>query len=170
MKIMTKQIQKTIGATRQKAVLAIFILFISISSNAQDHDWMPTEQKEINLTEKFKQIEVKGNITVVLTNETVTRLTLQGNARDLSKVNASVKDEKLVIDAEKKRGYSKLIVYVPASNASSLVINGDTNVYSSGAIKIDDLAITLNGVSSVSLRYQGKVKVTPGVEYYLTAE
>jgi hypothetical protein len=169
MKIMKKQIQKTIGTMRQKAVLAVFILFISISSNAQFHR-MSTNLREINLTETFKQIEVKGNVTVVLTNESVNRLTLEGNARDLSKVNASVKDQKLVINAENRRGYSRLIVYVPATNASELVINGDTDVLTSGAIKINDLAITLNGVSSVSLKYEGKVKVMPGEEYYLIAE
>ena len=78
---------------------------------------------------------------------------------DLERVQASVKNERLVIKAEMKKRKSKLTVYIPIGNIASLIINGDTEVYSSGTIKTIDLEILLNGTSLGSVKYLGGLKV-----------
>jgi hypothetical protein len=131
-------------------------------------DRMPlTDVKEIKLSEIFQEIEIRGDITLILTNEPASKLLAKGNAKDLSRIKTTIKNGKLIIDAREKVTFSKLILYIPIVDADLLVTNGETEIFSLGTIKSKDLKIILNGDSRVSVNYEGKLKILPGKGYEL---
>lgn len=143
--------------------VAIIFLFASSGAVAQAFSYSPfIDQKEVNLSDEYKQVETRGEITVVLVNEPSGRLLLTGNQKDLDCLKTSVINKQLVVDAEKKKSFAPLTLYLPVTGITSLVINGDAEIYSLGKIKADDLKITLNGVSQLAVTYEGKVNVIPG--------
>ncbi|HEX5654765.1 MAG TPA: DUF2807 domain-containing protein [Chitinophagaceae bacterium] len=145
------------------AYLALIILFTSSDSVAQAFSYVPfIDQKEVNLSGEYRQVETRGEITVVLVNEPAGRLLLTGNQKDLDCLKTSVNNQELIVDAEKKKSFTPLTLYLPVAGITSLVINGDAEIYSLGTIKADDLKITLNGVSQLAVTYEGRVKVFPG--------
>jgi hypothetical protein len=123
--------------------------------------------KEINLPEVFQEIEVRGDITLILTNEPVSKLLIKGNPKDLNRIKTTLINRKLLIDAQKRSSFSKLTVYIPVINADLLVTNGETEIFSLGTLKSKDLKIILNGHSRISVNYEGKLKILPGVGYAL---
>ena len=126
-----------------------------------------TDVKEINLSEIFQEIEIRGDITLILTNEPANKLLAKGNPKDLRRIKTTIKDRKLIVDARGKITFSKLIIYIPVINAALLVTNGETEIFSLGTIKSKELKIILNGDSRVSLNYEGKLKILPGKGYEL---
>ena len=134
----------------------------SSASLIKNYSPKPNEQKEVNLMGSFHQVEVRGNVIVVLTNGPADKLWLNGNMDDLDRVQTSVKNERLVINADMKRRKSKLTLSIPVATVTSLIIDGDTEVYSSGTIKTNDLEIVLDGTSLVSVKYLGRLKVFAG--------
>jgi len=139
----------------------------SSSSLIKNYSPKPNDHKEVNIIESFNQVEVRGDAMVILTNGPAGKLWLYGNMNDLDCVQTSVKNEQLIINAEKKRRKSKFTIYIPIANIASLIINGDTEVFSSGTIKTNDLEILLKGTSLVSVKYLGRLKVFAGGEYEL---
>ena len=134
----------------------------SSASLIKNYSPKPNGHKEVNIMGWFHEVEVRGDVTVILTNGPAGKLWLNGNMDDLERVQTSVKNERLSINADMKRRKSKLTVYIPIATIASLVINGDTEVYSSGTIKTNDLEILLNGTSLVSVKYLGRLKVFAG--------
>jgi hypothetical protein len=131
-------------------------------------DRMPVKGvKEIDLPGVFQEIEIRGNITVILTNEPDSKLLARGNPKDLSRIKTTLKDQKLLIDAQKKISFSKLTIYVPVTNADLLVTKGQTEIFSLGTITARDLKIILNGDSKISVDYKGNLKILPGLGYAL---
>jgi|KBSSwiStaDraftv2_1062776.scaffolds.fasta_scaffold137548_2 hypothetical protein len=126
-----------------------------------------TGVKEINLPEIFQEVEIRGDITVVLTNEPASKLLAKGNPKDLSRIKTTLKNRKLLIDAQKRSSFSKLTIYIPVRNADLLVTNGVTEIFSLGTIMSKDLKIILNGDSRVSVNYEGKLNILPGAGYAL---
>lgn len=120
------------------------------------------ENKEISIMESFGHVEVRGGVTVILTNGPSDRLWLKGSMHDMDIVQTTVKNKRLVINAEKKKGKSKLMVYIPVAGVSSLIIYGDAEIFSSNTILSRNLEITLNGNSLVSVKYLGSIKVLAG--------
>jgi hypothetical protein len=160
-------------------------LYLNISTTAQTTSNKPTTfseynpsgirmpltgVKEINLSEVFQEIEVRGNITVILTNEPTSKLLAKGNPKDLNHIKTTLKNRKLLIDAQGKISSSKLTIYIPVINAALLVTNGKTEIFSLGTIKPKDLKIILNGDSRISVNYEGKLKILPGEGYDLVNE
>jgi hypothetical protein len=121
--------------------------------------------KEINHSQAFENVEVRGDIIVFLTNEKTDDIVLQGESRDITAVTMTETDNKLEINATKAK--SKPIVYLPAAKIHALKITGDAKVFSSGDVLVDDLAITLKGNSIVRVYHYGKLTVTPAQGYEL---
>ena len=134
----------------------------SSASLIKNYSPKPNDHKEVNIMGWFHEVEVRGDVTVILTNGPAGKLWLNGNMDDLERVQTSVKNDQLRINAEMKRRKSKLTVYIPIASIASLIINGDTEVYSAGTIKTHDLEILLNGTSLVSVKYLGGLKVFAG--------
>jgi hypothetical protein len=134
----------------------------SSSSLIRNFSPKPNDYKEVNIMESFHQVEVRGDVMVILTNGPADKLWLNGNMADLDRVQTSVKNERLIVNADMKRRKSKVTLSIPVATVASLIINGDIEVYSSGTIKTNDLEILLNGTSLVSVKYLGGLKVLAG--------
>jgi len=144
-------------------------LVIFMTSHAQ---FFPAGQsaivhQEINNRQGFDNVEIAGEVTVVLTNSQSRNIILQGNSKDVNIVKTTEKDRTLEINAEKKKTASKLIVYLPVADMHSLRVTGNAQIFSSGNIKIDDLEIILNGDAMVKVYCYGNLKVRPAEGYEL---
>lgn len=117
---------------------------------------------EINISQKFQEVEVRGNVTIILVNRYADKIWIKGNLIDLTYIETIVNKEKLVINAKRCKSSSGLTIYLPVTSIHSLVINDDAEIFSRGMITINDLQIILNGTSLVSLRYHGTLNIMPG--------
>ena len=149
----------------RKIFLALTVLVTTMTTSAQQFFEDPVAKiKKIDLTESFNKIEVWGSPVIVLTNDLTNSIVLRGDAGDLNEATARVKKGKLIINA---RNYSssKFVLYIPAGTINSLVTSGNTEILSSGVVKVSDLEILLQGSTHVSIRHEGKLKITPGTGY-----
>lgn len=152
-----------------KLFLALMALAITMTTSAQQFFEDPVAKiKKIDLTEPFNRIEVRGNAVIVLTNNLTNSVVLRGDANDVEEATARVKKGKLMINASRSYSATKFIVYLPADNINSLATSGITEILSSGIIKVSDLEILLYGSSRVSIKHEGKLKITPGTGYEIT--
>jgi len=152
-----------------KFLLVLIALAMTATTSAQQFFEDPLSKiKKIDIAETFNKIEVQGNVVIVLTNNLTNSVVLRGDADDLEQATARVKKEKLVINATKNYSGSKFIIHLPANNINSLVTSGNTQILSSGTIKVGDLEILLSGSSRVSIRHEGNLRITPGAGYEIT--
>ena len=153
----------------KKLLVAVIALVITATTSAQQFFEDPLfKVKKIDIAETFNKIEVRGNVVIVLTNNLTNSVVLRGDADDLEQATARVKKGKLVVNAAKNYSGSKFIIYLPAGSINSLVTFGNTQILSSGTIKVSDLEILLSGSSRVSIRHEGNLRITPGMGYEIT--
>ncbi|HEU5168688.1 MAG TPA: DUF2807 domain-containing protein [Chitinophagaceae bacterium] len=152
-----------------KILLVLIALAITATTSAQQFFEDPvTQTRKIDIAETFNKIEVQGNAVIVLTNNLTNSVVLRGDADDVELATARVKKGKLVINATKNFSGSKFIIYLPADNINSLVTSGNTQILSSGTIKVSDLEILLSGSSRVSIRHEGNLRITPATGYEIS--
>ncbi|HET6766824.1 MAG TPA: DUF2807 domain-containing protein [Chitinophagaceae bacterium] len=152
----------------QRVLLPIIVFTISLVTEAQPYfQNTVTRSREIQLTQPFDEVEVVGDVTIILTNNFEGRVLFLGDINDLQLAKATIKNKKLIIDAGRKKSGSKLTIYLPASGLDLLTTSGKTEILSSGTIKTSHLELLLNGSSLVSVHYDGKLTVTPGTGYEL---
>jgi len=152
-----------------KFLLVLIALAITATTSAQQLFEDPLIQvKKIDIAETFNKIEVRGNAVIVLTNNLTNSVVLRGDAADLEEATARVKKGKLIINAGRSYYDTKFIIYLPAGNIHSLATSGNTEILSSGTIKVSDLEILLSGSSHVSIRHEGNLRITPGTGYEIT--
>jgi hypothetical protein len=152
----------------RRFLLPIAILFIAATSSAQLPSLSPMmERKEVNVTGTCRQVNVYGDVRVVLTNDAPGTLLLEGNGKDIDCVKTIANKHELFINAGRKKSFSQLVIYLPAAGISSLVINGNAEIVSSTMIKAPELEITLCGNALVAVKYEGKIKVKAADGYEL---
>jgi len=151
-----------------KLLLVIIALAAAATTSAQQFFEDPLiKTKKIDIAETFNKIEVRGNAVIVLTNDLTNSVVLRGDVNALEEATASVKKGKLIISA---RNYysNKFIIYLPAGSIHSLATSGNTEILSTGTIKVSDLEILLSGSSHVSIRHEGNLRITPDTGYEIT--
>ncbi len=119
--------------------------------------------KEINLAKTFQEIEILGDVNLILTNGPSGKIMLKGDQFDLDHTKVKIESGKLIIRRADKTK-SKLQISMSVANLSRLVIEGDAEVFSSGTIHTKGLQIILDGTSMVSVRCNGKLDVFAGTE------
>jgi hypothetical protein len=156
-------------SNRKKLLVAVIALVITATTSAQQFFEDPLIKiKKIDIAETFNKIEVRGNAVIVLTNDLTNSVVLRGDVGDLEEATARVKKGKLVINATKSYSGSKFIIYLPAANIHSLATSGNTEILSTGTVKVSDLEILLSGSSRVSIRHDGNLRITPATGYEIT--
>jgi hypothetical protein len=152
----------------KKLLLPLLASTISLAASAQPYFQQPLiESREVELAQQFNEVEVIGDVTIILTNNLEGKISFQGDAGEIRQAKATVKNKKLVIDVNRKRSIKKFVVYLPASKINLLTTTGKTEIRSSGTINTSNLEIYLNGSAFVSVRYIGKLQVVPGTGYEL---
>lgn len=152
----------------KRILLPIIVFTTSLMASAQADFQTPLIQsREIELVKKYDQVEVIGDVTIILTDNLEGKTIFRGNPKEVQAAKVTIKNGKLVIDADRKRSVSKFTVYLPASPMRLLIASGKSEILSSGTIKTRDLEIFLNGSSYVSVRYDGKLNIVPGAGFEL---
>jgi len=153
----------------KKLWVAVIALVIAATTSAQQFYEDPLIKiKKIDIAETFNKIEVRGNAVIVLTNDLTNSVVLRGDVADLEEATARVKKGKLIINASRSYYGTKFIIYLPAGNIHSLATSGNTEILSTGTIKVSDLEILLSGSSHVSIRHEGNLRITPATGYEIT--
>src|SRR5258705_1447329 len=156
-------------SNQKKLLAAVIALVITATTSAQQFFEDPLiKVKKIDVAEAFNKIEVRGNAVIVLTNNLTNSVVLRGDVGDLEEATARVKKGKLIINACRSYSGTKFIIYLPAGNIHSLATSGNTEILSSGTIKVSDLEILLSGSSHVSIRHEGNLRITPATGYEIT--
>jgi len=156
-------------SNQKKLLVAVIALVITATTSAQQFFEDPVSKvKKIDIAEAFNKIEVRGNAIIVLTNDLTNSVVLRGDVNDLEEATARVKKGKLVINANKNYYGTKFIIYLPAGSIHSLATSGNTEILSTGTIKVSDLEILLSGSSHVSIRHEGNLRITPDTGYEIT--
>jgi hypothetical protein len=152
----------------QRVLLPIIVFTTSLVTASQPYfSNTVAGSREIQLNKPFDEVEVVGDVTIILTNSFEGRVLFFGDINDLQLAKATIKNQKLIIDANRKNTRNKFTVYLPATGIDLLTTAGKTEILSSGTIKTRNLEILLNGSSLVSVNYDGKLTVTPGTGYEL---
>jgi hypothetical protein len=153
----------------QKLLAVVFVLPVLMTAKAGTGPGtvQVVDYKEISNGQTVERIEVRGDVSIVLTNALGTNIMLEGNDKDLGTVKTTVKNGTLEINAEKKKTFSKLTVYLTVNDIHSLIVTGNAQISSSG-ISVDNLDIILNGDSFVQVQHQGKLRIIPGAGYEMT--
>jgi hypothetical protein len=162
-------IQNMIFSNFRKLLMPALGLVIFMTSHAQFDpvgQLTPTSREIIN-SHVFENIEIKGDVTVILTNEQTRNIMVRGIDKDISLVTTTGNEKTLEINAEKKRTSSNLVIFLPVADMHSLKVIGDAKIFSSGNIAVDNLEIILNGNSMVRVYCYGSLKVTPAEGYEL---
>ena len=158
-------------SNQKKLLVAVIALVITATTSAQQFFEDPLIKiKKIDIAETFNKIEVRGNAVIVLTNNLTNSVVLRGDVGDLEEATARVKKGKLIINANANKSYygTKFVIYLPAGSIHSLATSGNTEILSSGTIKVSDLEILLSGSSHVSIQHEGKLRITPATGYEIT--
>ncbi|HEX7844294.1 MAG TPA: DUF2807 domain-containing protein [Chitinophagaceae bacterium] len=152
----------------KKLLLPLFALLLGSSARSQAFpEKTGIGSKSITIAEPFKEIEVVGNATIILTNSPADQVIFSGDAKALEVTKAGVRKGRLLINVDRKKSREKITVYVPANKIHSLIASGNSKILSSGMIRVSDLEILLRGYSNVAVRYDGKLKITPATGYEL---
>ena len=146
--------------------LPVVVFAMSLTAFAQPYSQPPLiESREVELLKAYNEVEVIGDVTIILTNNLEGKILFRGDPKEVEAAKATIKNRKLIIDADRKRSFNKFIVYLPVSTMKLLITSGKTEILSSGTIKAPDLEIFLNGSSFVSVRYDGKLNIVPGAGF-----
>jgi len=152
----------------QKLLVAAFVLIMFVTTKAGTGPGavQVVDYKEISNGQAVERIQVRGDISIVLTNALGTNIMLEGNTKDLALVKTTVKNGTLEINAEKKKTCSKLTVYLTVNDIHSLIVTGNAQI-SSSDVSVDNLDIILNGNSFVDVHHEGRLRIMAGAGYEL---
>ena len=150
----------------KRFLLPVVVFTMSLAASAQTYSQTPLiESREVELFKAYNEVEVIGDVTIVLTNNLEGKVLFRGDPKEVEAAKVTIKNRKLIIDADRKRSFNKFTVYLPVSAMKLLITSGKTEILSSGTIKTPDLEIFLNGSAFVSVRYDGKLNIVPGAGF-----
>jgi hypothetical protein len=130
----------------------------------------PVIQKEMKFETSFQSVRIDGDISIVLTNDPAGTLRAEGSEPTLNNIRYKVKNSELTIDAHRKNHLDKLTIYLSVATLKSMLVNGDANIFSTDIIKLENLQIWLNGITTVKVTTTGKVNVDASDAYELVWE
>src|SRR5215467_12290446 len=110
MKPISQTTHKMIRRGLQKLLVVAFVLVVFITTKAGTGPGVVqvVDFKELSNGQAVERIEVRGDVSIVLTNVLSTSIMLEGNDKDIAVVKTTVKNGTLEINAEKKKTLSKL--------------------------------------------------------------
>ena len=108
-------------------------------------------KEEIRTVNPFQQIEISGNIELILTQDSVRKVLISAPELLLPYIKTEIKGSKLDVYCEKGFMNSKIKLYVSTDSIFSLVANGASSIKSTSAINSSTFSLELNGASKASL-------------------
>jgi len=165
------KIQKLLQIIKRPIIIKLLfpatMLLFSFTPKDNKKSNVPVIKKEVIIERPFQSINISGDISLILTNKPAGTVTIEGDENDVNSIRYRNKNNELIIDASRKKGFDQLTIYLSAATLKSMLVNGNGHIYSTGIIKTDDLHIWLNGDISVEINALGKVSVDAYYDYDL---
>ena len=71
-------------------------------------------RKQLKVDSSFRGIRIDGDISVILTNDPAGTIVIEGRANEMKKIKAGFEKNIFIVDAERKRLFAKLTLYLSA--------------------------------------------------------
>lgn len=150
-------------------LLSVFSFILSLSSFAnKSTDKSPVFRKTIMLGGICQQMEIWGNIEIILSPELSDRIIVEGSAEDINTIKVNLKKGDLAVHAKWMKQIGKTKIFVPAAMLRFMQVDGNSEISSAGFLNVPRLKVVLNGETSVKIQSAGEVNVETGDGYYLT--
>lgn len=150
----------------KKSILSFFILTLLSAPALVSASVTPPERK-VPVTKQFRSLNVSDNITILLTTEPATEITVQGTGAELQRARVVIKNNCLYVWMNGSVDGRNVTVRVPASQLEQIQVEGDSQVRATAILLNPKLEVTVNGACRLSLRSRGiiEVKETPDYEF-----
>ena len=152
-------------------IFLFFSMIISLTTLAKKiGDNNPVYSKTIVLGEIFQQLEVWGNIEIVLTPDLSDSIVVEGSTVDINLVGIKLKKGTLSVRGKWISPTSATKLIIPAAMLNSIRVYGNAVISSAGELAMPELKVFLDGEARVKIRSRGHVNVEASEGYFLTKE
>lgn len=134
----------------------ICLLVSSLSFSAFAQKPVQQSSKTIHFKEIFTNVTIDDDMTIVLTEGSSDKVTVEGDAKAL---NATVADGRLYLSAKNPRLADGIKVYVPAGFVSKVYMNGNGSLSSASVLANQKIKIYLASEAKIHVRSTGNVTV-----------
>lgn len=104
---------------------------------------------------------VSENLTVVFSNMPGSDVFVQGQEGLINAVNFNVTHGTLFITAKRNAAFYEGVIYLPVKNLAEINVKANSNIYSEGVMRCDNLAVYIGEGSHAELKTQGKLEIRP---------
>jgi hypothetical protein len=141
--------------------LALPLLFGACNSKCvEDLGIRTTRDITVN---PFDEIKVSGPIKLIMRQDSSFKVNVQADSNIIGKVKADVSGHELTLklDAKDYCGKDSIMVSAGIGDLKKLTADGAARIYTSSAINVNDLELTLSGATKVSMDVNaGKLTAT----------
>ena len=142
-------------------VLMISVVYASFSAGLEKNP-LSNDPKEAAIT----SLVINADVNIVLFNDGDKPVRMIGDAVFMEQVSCRQTGSTLVVTAMKNKNWkTKGVIYVPAGSLTSIRVNNDAYVKSSGTLIIPKLDIEINGSCKVSVFTWGEVNLIKNDSY-----
>jgi len=146
--------------------LMMAVVYSSFSAGLEKNPLSKTP-KEVAIT----SLVINADVNIVLFNDGNKPVRMVGDAVFMEQVSFKQTGNTLVVNAIKNKNWkNKGVIYIPAGSLTSIQINNDAFVKSSGTLIIPMLDIEINGSCKVSVFTRGEVKLIQNDSYEIEYE
>jgi len=148
-----------------------FSMIVSLTALAKKiGDKNPVYSKTIVVGDIFQQLEVWGNIEIVLTPDLSDSIIVEGSTVDINLVGIKLKKGTLSVRGKWISPTSTTKLIIPAAMLNTIKVYGNAVISSAGELAMPELRVYLDGEARVKIRSRGHVNVEASDGYYLTKE
>jgi Putative auto-transporter adhesin, head GIN domain len=153
---------------RVAALFTFFLIIANRSTYAGEKGINdPLLRRTLILNQPCLQIEVWGNVEIILSPAHSDRIVIQGTVKDVNGIDTKLKKGKLSVNAGKLQDNSTTTIILPAALLNFIRVNGNGGISSAGNLNRPHLKVELNGEVKVQIQSLGKISVVTPEEYNL---
>jgi Putative auto-transporter adhesin, head GIN domain len=142
-------------------VLMMSVMYSSFSAGFEKKP-LPDGSKDPAIT----SLVVNADVNIVLFNDGDNRVRMTGDAVFMEQISCRQTGGRLVVNATKNKNWkNKGVIYIPANSLTSIQVNTDAYVKSSGALAIPKLDIEVNGSCKIAVLTWGEVNLIKNDSY-----
>jgi hypothetical protein len=104
------------------------------------------------LKDDFTSIEISGNFNMVLTQDSLPKLSIEADENLMDYIETKVKNHKLIIKNKKRITSAKdITIFLTINQLKQMELSGAVVLRSSGKINLDEISLELSGASNVNM-------------------
>lgn len=134
---------------------------------AHDGDKKDRVIRKVEMNTPVNKIIIVGSAEVILTNDVVNEVAIEGKADFANAVKLVNKNGQLTIVSRLYYGGSNPVIRIPVKQLEALEIHGDGKVSAESILRSAQLNVFINGSCQLSLRSTGNIVVDAAEEYEL---